>query len=124
MEGRSSTRALDDTFALLEAPKFYETHAYAITARAARALLVEALPVEMQIDAYMGAQRLRHGLRFVVPRSGPMAKQSRAIWQSTVQADVMRQCAICRLPAAWRSGWGTLGILVLIVLLTVLCTRR
>ena len=118
------TSPLDDTLALLEAPKFYETHAYVITARAARVLLREALPVEMQIDAYMGAQRLRHGLRFAVPRLGAMARQSRAIWDSSVQAALMEQCAICRLPPAWRSGWATLGLVVVLLVLVACAVRR
>jgi len=112
-------------FDALVAPRFYETHAYAITRRAARVMLREAYPLELQIDAYMGAQRARHGLRFLLPQGGPLVRQRRSILQSTVQCDLMRQCAVCRLPPLLRSGWATLVVVVIVAaLIACLSSRR
>ena len=105
------------------APRFYETHAYVIRRRAAEALLRDALPIEMQIDAYMGLQRQRLGLRFLLPVGGPIVTQRRCIWDSSIQTDLMRQCALCRLPAEARSGWATLGLLVLLLILVALAVH-
>lgn len=122
---RRYERLDDGRYSLLVAPRFYETHAYAITRRAAEALLREALPVEMQIDAYMAVQRVRLGLRFVVCKDrAARVRQSRAIWQSTVQTDVMRQCAVCRLPAPVRSGWALLVLVIGAAAVVVLLARR
>ena len=124
---RPRLRSVDEEFKELVAPRFYETHAYIITNKGARALLAEVRPIEMQIDAYMGMQRARLGMRFLVPARGPIARQRRAIWNSGIQTSVMRQCAPCRLPPPMRSGWAALVLLLVLATLVgvsaVACAR-
>lgn len=120
------TSRVDDTFATLEADRFYETHAYVITKKAAAALLKDATPIEVQIDAYMGAKRKELGLRFLLLKGGPIVNQRRSIFDSSVQSAVMDHCAVCRLPRQMRSGWfaaAFLSILILLVSVLILVRR-
>ena len=117
---RRKTRA-SRSFDWLVASRWYETHAYCITRRGARALLAHALPVDLQIDAYMATQRNAQRLRFLVPRRGVAARQKRSIVQSSVQArDLMGHCALCRPPPALRNGWAAVGLLAVLLALVVL----
>lgn len=116
---RRTARA-SPSFSWLVAPRWYETHAYAITRRGARLLLAHALPVSMQIDAFMATARNALGLRFAVPRGAPVARQRRSILHSSVQArDLMAHCAFCRLPPPLRNGWAALTLLAGLVGLVV-----
>lgn len=117
-------RAKKHTHLLSEmvADRFYETHAYCITKDAASKLIQHALPVEMQVDAFLSAMRLRLGMKFMVPASGAMATQKRSILDSTVQASIWNQCAICRLPRCMRTGWALVALILVVILVTAFAT--
>ena len=106
-------------FFKLVSPRFYETHAYVITRKAALLLLQEALPPQVQIDAYMGEECRRRQLRVITPRCKLVA-QRRSILDSSVQNQhLMSMCASCRLPQPLRSGWAS-GVVSLVIVMLAL----
>ena len=100
---------------------FWETHAYVIRKHAARALLRHALPIDVQIDAYMCAQAKSQKLRYLC-HNATLARQRRSIFESSVQASIWTQCAPCRLPPPLRSGiFAIVLVLIVAVLFVVAC---
>ena len=119
------TTPADDEFRWVHS-HFWETHAYVIRKPAARALLKHALPIDVQIDAYMCAQAKSQNLRYLC-HNATLARQRRSIFDSSVQASIWTQCAPCRLPPPLRSGIfaGILAvILVALLVVFILWCRR
>ena len=92
------TTPADDEFRWVHS-HFWETHAYVIRKPAARALLKHALPIDVQIDAYMCTQAKAQNLRYMC-HTATLARQRRSIFDSSVQASIWTQCAQARAQVA------------------------
>lgn len=106
---------------------FWETHAYIIRKSAARTLLRNALPLDVQIDAYMCMQMKSQNLKFMCHESTLAKQPTFGILTSSIQASVLTQCGPCRLPTPFRSvifAFALLTVVIIALVLACTCRRR